>query len=192
MGEAIQKKSRNYKEGMMFSYDELSLMKNTFAKSDELLFTIRKFFLQFPLTEKERETIYEMSDDLIALLKKTIDPDLNPEAPLFQLGDGWTGIPIKDRMSEQILLDMNAKFIANQYLKERFEVLKTKQEGGISLDSLLPDDMKSLETAIPELYARNWILGFVDYSLNRFKILAGLESETVEETLARNAKNSNK
>ena len=191
--------ARDINQKMRFNDAELSLLKALFADNTELLFTIRKVLLQFKLTEQEEASLKGMiNDTTFTLLKKVFLPEIDPDAPLFQLADMVLGLggDIKDKMIDQVALYIQAKDLEIRYMEQQVAVLK---------DTTIPvklslSDMASLKMGktrdendvFISVIARNYLLSYIDTNLQQIKYLAGLKTETVEETKARLARDSAK
>ena len=180
----------------MFNDIELSLIKNTFADNEDLLYLIRKVLLQFPLTEVEEITVKKaMTPELYALLKKRMCPDLDPDAPLFQLSDLYQSL--SPEMNTRGADEMDERFKAKQleidYITQQFKVLKGEDvEIIIRLADLAKIDMEDTGQTYVNITARNFLLSYVDSFLNHFKVLAGEKKETVEEAKKRLTRDSSK
>lgn len=179
----------NKDQVFIFNKDELSLIKNTFAENDILLYTIRKVFLQFPLTETEKGLLrMAVTPEVWKVLKKRILPDLSPEFPLGQLPSILTTLTqmVQQRSEEDMVAQFAAKKIEIDYLTQQFEVLR-------DLDA--PQPIKLAELAKLEyvsITAYLFLLGYIDPSLLMIKTLAGSKEETPEEQTARLKADSNK
>lgn len=192
MGQAKQKQLRQFGQQMRFSDAELFLIKNMFAEDDKVMFAIRKVLLQGELSKEEESLVKSFNDEMLALLKKIFVRELDFDAPLFQANDYWSNIDCKNQMPDKAYLDMKSRQIVVDYMNQQYKVLAevdVKQE--IGLKSLTFDPKKQPEQAFLEMSARNTIINNVDSLLMEQKVLAGLKKESVEETKARLAKNSN-
>lgn len=180
---------RDKDQQFIFNEEELSLIKNTFAENDTLLYTIRKVFLQFDLTEPEKNLIkMSVTPDVLHVLKKRILPEIGPEYPLGQLPSLLTTLT-KDlqtydceRMEDQFA----AKQLEIDYLTQQFKVLE-------DLDAPQPIKLKEMaQMEYVMMTAYLFLLGYIDPSLNMIKILAGEKIETPEDQKARLLRDSSK
>lgn len=187
---------RDPKQKMRFTDAELSLVKGLFAGNDDLLSIIRKVMLQFELSEQEEVTLRgAINEKTFPLIKKFFLPDLDPDAPLFQLADMVIGLDIKELSPDGAWPYIKAKELEMDYIDQQLKVLKGEEvDVKIKLKDLadLRVNKPSREAKYIEVTARNFLLSFVDSNIQQIKFLAGLKEETVEETKARLEKNSNK
>lgn len=173
----------------IYNKDELSLIKNTFAENDTLLYTIRKVFLQFPLTDVEKGLIKQaVTPEVYALLKKRILPEIGPEFPLGQIPSILTTLTqdIRQKSVEDMQPQLEAKKLEIDYLEQQFAVLK-------DLDAPQPIKLSDLtKMDFVSLTAYLFLLGYIDPSLLMIKSLAGDKNETPEQQVARLKKDSAK
>ena len=180
---------------MRFNKAELALLKAVFADNEDLLFAIRKVLLQFPINEAEQAMIKGvLNEQVYALIKKFFLPELDPEAPLFQLTDmiNTLSLDMKAKGVEEMKPLMYAKVTEIAYLDQQLKVLKGDDEGEIRLSKMVEviglDEFESYVN----ITTRNYLLSWVDSNIQQMKFLAGKKEETVEDTLTRLAKNSSK
>lgn len=195
MAEVTQKREQT----MRYSDEEISLIKNTFAENDYLLKVLRKFFLQGSLDLYEINVIrnFNIQDQSVKLLRKTLLPELEFDAPMFQLVDLYVNIDTKEHTMDRAYPLILARDLMCDYLEQQFAVLEDKKPAmRIIFKNLARAEGKDMERAFVELSARNTILSHIEFQLKSLSMLAGLKEETVEQTKARLAdqakKNSNK
>jgi hypothetical protein len=189
----------------MFSDGELQLIQTVFADNEELLYAIRKVFLQFPLTEAEKESIKaQVTPEVFTVLKKKLLPEVSPDAPFGQLADLRQTLTndLKTRTLEDMDLLMEAKDLETCYLKQQMAALRdicgdidelANPEEQLSLDQMGDlDPLKPVRERFVGNTARNFILGFVDPMLRDFIVLAGTKTESVEKKKERLTRNSAK
>ena len=189
--------ARQKDQKMRFNDSELQLFKALFAENEDLLFIIRKVFLQVPLSITEEKILSDaMSEPAHALLKKTFLPELDADSPLFQLSDMRLGLNVdmKGLSPEQAWPLILTKEMEIDYIEQRVEALKgEKKRDALKLSSMTKDLRGAgQEQAFIRITARNYLLSYIDSNLAQIKFLAGESKETVEETKARLAKNSAK
>lgn len=183
------------KQTMRFTDAELELIKRIFAENDTLITQLRKKFLQFPMSAADNENIaktFPAGSDAQTVLFKLFNPKLDPEAPLYQLTDMWLNVEIKDRDT-----DMSIPYIiARAKLVEYFDTLEAKllEDGSyaFSLADLLLLEGKSDRTIHADVLARNAIVSHTEAHLNQAYLLAGLKTESIQQTTDRLKKNSSK
>lgn len=185
----------------IFNSDELSLIKNTFAENDTLLYTIRKVFLQFELTDVEVGLLKQaVTPEVLHVLRKRILPDLSPDYPLGQIPSLMTTltqqIQVKD--ASEMQLQFEAKSLEEAYLRQRFEVLEGLVNDTVSdIEEIDLKELGKLEGKGPEqqytdMTAYLFILGYVDPMLILIKAIAGDKNETIEQQKDRMTRDSNK
>lgn len=182
---------------LIYNSKELALIKNTFAENENLLYTIRKVLLQFPLSDIEKMTLKAaMTPELFNVVKKRLFPDIDPDAPLTQLGDLYQSLnndlKVKDPLSMAPLFA--AKKIEIEYLAQQFEALQNIDNPVVAF--IVLDNLKYITDDMEQNYvnttARNFLLSYIDSFLNLLKNLAGAKEETPEEQTKRLARDSSK
>ncbi len=179
----------------MFNDLELSLIKNTFSDNDVLLHSIRKVLLQFPLSDVERGLLKTtMTPELIAVLKKRINPDIGPEYPLGQLPSLLTTLTdnLKVMSPEEMFVHFESKQLQLDYFNQQFAVLAGATDEPIKLAELSVLKGKDNTTRAIHLNTYLFILGYVDPMLIMIKNMAGTKEETPEEQKKRMTRNSSK
>lgn len=189
----------------IFNKGELQLIKATFADNDELIYAIRKVFLQIPLTDADMALIKaQVTPAVLAVLRKRILPEFNDDYPLTQIPDFFSTLT-KD-IEKLGVKDMGPLFEAKQleedYLLQQFEVLanldgtvtyiadKATYIADISLERLRSMLGKSDERRYIDTTARNYLLGYIDPMLLHMKTLAGAKDETPDQQEKRLKRNS--
>lgn len=183
---------------LMFNDIELSLIKNTFSENDELLYMIRKVFLQFELTEDERKILKQIiNKEVYAVIKKRILPVVEADSPMGNMGDLYQTLSndLKVKGVDEMAPLFEAKQVEIDYLTQQLKVLKDVEKPVpilIKLDDLADLNGKSPEQRFIDTTARNFLLGYIDPMLTHLKTLAGQKKETLEETKKRLERDSNK
>lgn len=185
---------RDKKQLMRFNEAELGLMKGLFADNDELVYAIRKVMLQLDLNMGEQAVINGLTEEGFNLIKKLFLPEMDGDSPITQLADLRIGLDIKSLSPDGAWPMIKAKEIEIDYIKQQLEVLRGRGEVKIKLSDL--GDLSGLKTQREQIYIKftawNFLVSFVDGMINQLKILSGMKTETVEETLKRLANSSNK
>lgn len=193
---------RDKDQKMRFNRAELGQIKALFAENDELLYAIRKVLLQAPLTEQEEVWVRSaVTKTTFPLIKKFFLPELDANAPLFQITDMYLGLgaEIKSLSPEGAWPFVRAKEIEIAYIAQQLEALEdVSKEHAPKI--VLADLTKVPKTARKadevdvwvNINARNYILSFVDSNVQQIQFLAGLKDETVEQTMERLRKDSTK
>jgi len=185
----------------IFNSNELSLLKNTFAENDALLYTVRKVFLQFDLTDKEVALIKTaITPEVRQVLRKRMLPELTPEYPLGQIPSLLTTLTDQLRVKdiEEMKPQFESKLLQENYLKQCFAQLDAIAMGAkvpasvIDLHELANMDGKPQEQVFVEMTAYLFLLGYIDPMLILVRSIAGEKEETVEKQKERMTRNSNK
>ena len=185
---------RQKNQKMRFCDAELELMKRVFSDNEDLLFIIRKVLFQFELSEAESVILKDnLSENVRAVLKKMLAPELDPESPLFQITDLQLGLnmPMGTKGEDEMKPQFEAKQLEIDYLTQQLESLNGKVEEKIKF-SELTDLKKDSHEVFVNITARNWLILFIDSSLQQIKFLAGEKNETLEQTMHRLSKDSSK
>lgn len=181
----------------IYSDDELSLIKNTFGDNDTLLYTVRKVFLQFPLTDVEKGLIKQaITPEVWAVLKKRILPEISDDFPIGQLPSLLTTLTeqLKVRSVEEMGPLFAAKKLEITYLEQQFAVLQD-----ITQEVSQPLKLKDLgsfqadaQWTFVHFQAYLFLLGYIDPMLNFIRALAGEKKETLEQQKKRLTRDSSK
>lgn len=188
------------KQTMRFSNDEVDLMRSNLHENDTLLKIVRKRLLQMPLTESEESLLQKQipqGSDLAALIKKTVHPNLDGDAPFFQMIDLYLNTDVKDKPEELAVINILARETMTKYFDEVFAKF---YEFGASFEMSFKGFTENVKERASgdtrdlcaDFLARNTILNHVDFQLSQLLILAGSKKETAEEKETRLKKNSTK
>lgn len=178
---------------MRYSDDELAVIKSTFAENEALVLAIRKALMGQDMTKEEKshvDTVFS-SDEVAAVIEKTIAPRLDPDAPMFQQADLYIGMQLDFSSPERVAAELEVRKILADYMYDMMEVVKNpiaKRKSDVTVESLTPSE--STAQAGINLMARNSIISHIDFQLNQLLILAGQRDETVEATKKRLQKDS--
>lgn len=181
----------------IFTDGELSLIRNTFADNDELMYAIRNVMLQFPLSDGQKATLsVGLTPAVLAVLKKRILPEINGSFPLGQLPSILTTFTenLKVLSPDEMGIHFAAKQLEIDYLAQRFEEMEhgvtPSKPITLSEMSLLTD--KSIEEQFINMTAYLFLLGYIDPMLGMIKNIAGQANETPEEQKKRLTRDSSK
>jgi hypothetical protein len=179
----------------IFTDDQLSLIKNTFAENDELLYAIRNVLLQFPLSEGQTKLVKSLKPEVIEILRIRMLPELGPKFPLGQLPSLLSTLTedMKTHDVELMAPKMEAKVKEIAYLEQQFQKLANLD----TEEMLRLKDMGHLMGKSPyqqfvDIAAYLFLVGYIDPSLNMIRVIAGTKQETVEETKKRMHRDSSK
>ncbi len=180
---------------MLFNKAELSLIKNTFANNDELLYAVRNVLLQFPLTDAQKQLIRaQVTPEVIRVLKKRIFPEIGPEFPLGQLPSLLTTLTndLKVKDPEEMGPLFSSKVTQIAYLEQQFNVLKDLDAPQpLKLDAMANLVGQKAEDAFIAINAYLFLLGYIDPMLLFIKSIAGEKHETPLEQEKRLKRDSN-
>lgn len=185
----------------IFNAAQLQLIKHTFVDNDALLYSIRKVFLQMPLTDVERGLIkMSVTDPVLEVLKIRLLPELSPAYPLGQIPSILTTLTqdIKQRDVEDMALQFEAKQLEINYLTDRFHALEAIAKGEKEGDPIIPlNDLAKIHGKNPvdqyvQMTAYLFLLGYIDPMLLMIRTIAGAKEETPEQQKARMMRDTNK
>lgn len=184
------------KQIMRYGDSELELIRSTFTDNWELLKTIRKVFLQFPLDALELALLQNIrsSTEVLGLLRKTFLPTIDPDAPIHQLVDLWMTIDVRGKTDEDLVKDVRARKNLIDYINQQLEFIETGKEGTITFAGFSKIDYpaKQYGMVYSNLITRNSLIQHVETMLQQLEVLAGNPGESVEEIKERLAKDSAK
>jgi len=173
-------------------------MRSNLQDNDTLLKIVRKRLLQMPLSENEEallvKSIPERSD-LARLIKKTVHPSLDGDAPFFQMIDLYLNTDVKDKPEELAVINILARETMTNYFDEVFAKF---YDFGVTFNNrftALTENAKyraNVDTRdlCADFLARNTILNHVDFQLSQLLILAASKKETAEDKEKRLKNNS--
>lgn len=188
------------KQTMRFSEDELDIMRNSLKDNDLLLKIVRKRLLQMDLEETDQALLLKLMPEgsqLFNLIKKTVHPELDGDAPFFQMVDLQTNADVKDKPLEIACVNILAREIMAEYLTEVFDKFHSHEVSFKNkFKELTSDVYNKLKDNEQELcasfLARNTLVSHIDFQLNQLLILANTKKVTQEELEKRNEKKSTK
>jgi hypothetical protein len=189
---------REPNQKLRFNTHELGLLKSLLADNEELLFAIRKVMIQAELTTGEQAVLDgAINDETFKLIKKFMLPEVDGDSPLFQLAHLGIGLgsEVKNLSPDGAWPFIKAKELEIKYVAQQLEVLRGRTpETNIRISSLmdLSGSKPTRETVYTNVLAWNFLITFIDSTINQMKILAGYKTETPDETLQRLAKDSAK
>ena len=177
---------------LRYSDAEMGLIKSTFAGNDALLVAIRKHFMQATLSKDDKAVLSAVKGETLAVLRKTILPELEADAPLGQLIDLFRTVEIREKSPMEAYPHVLAMHKVQTYLGQRFDAIEGRAgKGDIDFKGLVELKSDEVETYVG-IAVRNFVLTHVDTQLIQLRVLAGTKEETVEQTKERLMKNSSK
>lgn len=174
----------------IFNKSELELLNTIFSDNDILMYTIRKVFLQFPLTDSDKGVLEQVTPELIRIMKKRILAEPSNEFPFGQIPIFYT--TLDEAFKTKIVDDMDKEFEAKEleisYIKQQFAVLEdltAKQDIRLS-------EMPTKYDKYVGITAYIYLFKYLDQMLYTIKVLAGKKGETPAEMQKRLNKDSSK
>jgi len=183
------------KPKMRYDDKELSLIKATFADNEPMLFTLRKVFLQADLSTEEIKQLegISKSPQALELLRKAYSPGLEMDAPFSQMIDLWMTVDTKDLDPTQAVLALKVRAELDTLLEAGLlRLANPKAKGTRNIVDYKPNFEANEEDQYVTYVSRNSLITHTEQRLQELSFLAGKKSETVEETIARLHKDSNK
>lgn len=185
------------KQKKRYSDNELNLIKGTFAENEELLFALRKVFYQMPLDVLDRaqlDSAFKGKPEMQKLLRKTYLPQIEAESPINQVIDLWMTVDFKDKLPHEVYPHLEAREKIIQYIDEQLQRIESDNYDvtGMKFEDFIFSQEKDANEAFGDILARNTIISHNEAQMAQLDILAGLKSETIEETEKRLNQNSSK
>ena len=183
------------KQTMFYSDDELSLIKAVFGGESLALDALRNLFLQFELIKEEAKALKNLSEETLAVIKKTFLPEWNREEPLFQQRSMYSSlIKVREYNFEPSMFHIHANDILIDYVKQQLNCLEGKEDNRIILQDLpKPMGCDQDELRFINILAYHNICIYIEGRINELTGLANPpKEETEEEKKLREAKNSTK
>lgn len=180
------------KRQLMYSDNDIELIKATFAENDFLIIAIRKLFFGAKLTKEEQNSIAEAFKEpkVLEVVRRKIYPVFNVETPVGQLSDPWLGVEeqIFGASKDTITQAVNSKAIAMTMFEQAFKSIYGGEQVSIEYNpaSLIHDELGV------NLIARNLYMKGIETGLTGIKMIAGKKEETLEQTLKRLTQDSAK
>ena len=170
-----------------FSKMEMELIRNTFGNDDTLLLKIRNVLLQ--LSEEK----VELTPDVLALLNKSILPELTTEVPIGQQVDLLFTLPAIQQMNPGVaFLHIKAKDVQETFLRQRLAVLAGVETDEMSLKELRERFNKTEDTRFIDTLAYVNTVSYIETRLNEIKTLANSKELTEDEKKKMEMQNSNR
>lgn len=179
-------------------YDEkeMALIEATFKDQEELLVLLRRFLLQDDMTPDELAYLRAHTDnpEVMAILKKTLNPTLDKKAAIHNTVDIFSGMDLDPTEMHHAVLAIISRTKVKIYLDQRFAELEGKPDYSkypqIIFDNLVNLEGKSEAEAYTDFTARNFMIGFIDnQGLRQLLVLASL-NDTPEDIAAKAKANS--
>ncbi len=172
-----------------YSKVEVDIIKGAFANNESILYEVRDVLMGF-----RNELTVKFTDEVLQVMKKFILPEVSSDVPLVKQSDLYTKLEIiHDLPVNAALLHLEAREIAIDYLKDRFNVLAGGKNERNVLDFLNRD-------VDPEQRYKNHIAyqflatttNWIESRVYEMEALSLYKEETEEEKKKRLAQSSNK
>jgi hypothetical protein len=180
---------------LLYTEAQLSLIKNTFAENEPLLFAIRNVFFQFPLTDGQKDLLKLVNDDVIEVLKIRMLPTLSPTLPIGQLQTVVASLQEQMKASDPEFMAprFDAKMKQIAYLEQQFDKLKNpNKEEMLKLSEMGHLMGKTPYQQFVDLDAYLFLIGYIDPMLAMIRSIAGAKNETPEQQKKRMTRDTNK
>lgn len=178
---------------LMYTNKDIELIKATFAENEELLKVIRKLFFGYDLSEEEKDLIKSSfsNKEVIEVLRRKVYGLNNINTPIGQLSDFWLGVEqqIFGASRDTIFQAIESKKMVLNMFTKAFNLLENPDGEKVSVDT---NPMTETDPLGVLVIARNLYMKAIETALLTIQTIAGKKSETVEETVARLQKDSNK
>ena len=178
----------------IYNSGELSLIKNTFAENEPLLYAIRKVLFQFELTDADKALLKLVNESVLNVLKKRILPEISNVFPLGQLPSliAILSQDLKVKDVPEIAPQFAIKKLQIAYLEQQFKVLAgedVEQKIRLSDMAVITEDP---EENYINMSTYLFLLGYIDPMLIMIKTIAGNKDETLEQLNTRLKRDSSK
>lgn len=184
---------KEVKQVQVASVEEANLIKSVFAGNEELLKIIRSLFFGLKLKKEEKEAIrglFKSHSGLLKIFKKKFNPELEKDTPIGQTIEMWSGVDIKGLPVYAITQAVFARKLLIEHTNKALALLEDPDGEQVDL-SYDPADNKGDELHI-KLVARNSFLSHVETQLSMIKLISDHKELTLDETLKKLQKSSNK
>jgi hypothetical protein len=183
-----------------FTKEEESLIRNTFKDREDLLKTLRKFFLQFPLDAVD-QSLLEVNcknKELLKVIRRRFLPEVEADLPFSTLTkqvDQFTVIPVNQLMAESVVGHIKAMDRFRQYMEQQLKILESGKfttEPKMKLRDMTKVEGKGDTDLYLDIFARNQVLEQVEQQLLLLDLKANERELTKDELDDMRRKNSNK
>lgn len=172
-----------------YSKAEVEIIKSAFAGNEQILYEVRDVLMGF-----RNSLSVTFNEEVLQVMKKFILPEISADVPLVKQSDLYVKLEvIHDLPVDAAILHLEARDIAIDYLKDRFQVLAGGKNDRKVLDFLNRDvepEQRYKNTIAYQFLATtgNWI----ESRVYEMEALSLYKEETEEEKKKRLAQSSNK
>jgi len=199
MEEEQKEEQKKEKRINRFTKEEEELIKHTFKDREDLLKTLRKVFLQFPLDAIDLSNLQMnlKSKEVLKVIRRRFLPEIEADLPFSALTkqvDQFTVIPINQLMPESAASHIKAMDLFRQYMDQQLKILESGKfttEPKIKLRELSSTDRDDMDLYLG-VFARNQVLEQVEQQLLLLDLKANERELSQDELDDMRRKNSNK
>ena len=176
----------------LFTKEQEKLITSLKGKMDVAIL-LRNFFLQAELTEQQKVALKEFATpQWLPIIKRMYFPEIDLNRPLGQVRDMWSYMNLANRDAGEASVEIEARMIVIEYLRDRFDVLMGGESKGTRFSDLVPTKAKGSYKNLIGLNARSIILAGAESSTLQLLVLANRSEETDEERANRTKVDSSK
>lgn len=182
------------KQESRWSEAQLAIVKGAFAENELAINAIRKVLLENDLSDTEEtvlQTTVRENKAVQEVLRRHYCPTLVVDAPIGQVQDRLTGVPVEQLDPMMATLHAEATEKAEACMAAHIDELFTGKPG-MSFKSLYVNDREKPEDTFVGLMARNKYIVDAERLTHHLSLLAGRKEESPEETMKRLRKDSAK
>ncbi len=178
----------------IFSNKELEFLNKMLSGNDKLVYAIRKVLLQFNLTDSDKETLKQVTPELIRVMKKRILAEPSNEFPFGQIPLFYSTLSeaFKSKIAEDMEKEFDAKELEIAYIEQQLAVLADLDAQQPIKQPIKLSEMPTMSDRYIGITAYTFLFWYLDQMLYTIKILSGKKGETPEDMKKRLSRDSNK
>jgi len=181
------------KNKLMYSNNDLEIIKATFSENEVLLQSIRKLFFGAEITPDEKANIVHTfsNPEVVEVFRRKVYGLNNLNTPIGQLSDFWLGAEsqIFGASRDTIYQAVNSKQLVLEMFTKAFNLLTNPD--GEKVDVTINPSLETDPLGI-KIIARNLYMKAIETGLSAMQTIAGKKDETLEQTLKRLQSDSTK
>jgi len=188
----LEQKAEQSLKTERYTDEEKQTIVNAFSDDNQLLFLLRKHFLQGELNEVELSERKRVRENLVlmSVIQKDFVPEIDPNANFNQLKDFYAFVNTdadKFFLAEVGLAELKKWEIIKQYFTQQYENLRdNKNTNEVNLKEMIFDSRKEPDKAMVEIAARNTIIRTIEQQMMVWKTFAVMnltDPEKIKEKL---------
>jgi len=172
-----------------YSKTEVDIIKSAFAGNEDILYEVRDVLMGF-----RNELSVTFNTEVLDVMKKFILPEISSDVPLVKQSDLFIKLEIiHDLPLDAAILHLEARDVAIDYLRDRFNVLSGGKNERKITDFLIRD--VEPEERYKNIIAYQFLAttgNWIESRVYEMEALSLYKEETEEEKKKRLAQNSNK